>query len=122
MAPGSPGTTRPAMSTAPCTGRGSIPLAKAWPRSRAGDEDDSLRHHVLPPGALCSEPLLAQGLGGNTLAGKEEDRGSVLTLVYDSFTALSQIAILDVRTLALQARIQLRQAIPLTFHGSWWPA
>ncbi len=53
--------------------------------------------------------------------GRREDDGSVLTLVYDSHTALSQVLVLEARTLAPQARVRLTQAIPLTFHGSWWP-
>ena len=79
------------------------------------DEDGASRHHTFAPGELCSEPVLAQSQTGR------EDDGSVLTLVYDSHTARSHVAVLDARTLSPQVRVQLTQAIPLTFHGSWWP-
>lgn len=80
------------------------------------DERGTARHHTFAPGQFCSEPVLAQQEGGG------EDEGSVLTLVYDSQTASSHVAVLNARTLVLQARVQLSQAIPLTFHGSWWPS
>ncbi|WP_417623322.1 carotenoid oxygenase family protein [Paremcibacter congregatus] len=48
-----------------------------------------------------------------------EDEGSILTLVYDCHDQKSHILILDATDLVEQARIQLSQVIPLTFHGSW---
>jgi len=80
------------------------------------DQDGGVRHHDLEPGAYGSEPVPAQAPG----AGANE--GSVLSLVYDSYTARSHVLVLDAQTLARQARVQLAQAIPLTFHGSWQPA
>ena len=77
------------------------------------DEIGAAHHYTFAPGEICSEPVLAQQAGGR------EDDGWVLTLVYDGRGKRSHVAVLNPRTLALQARVQLTQAIPLTFHGSW---
>ncbi len=85
--------------------------------TRADLDDDRARmqHHVLDPGHLSSESVFAPDPRG------EPGQGSVLTLVFDSFTQRSHVLVLDAQTLEYQARIQLAQAIPLTFHGSWLP-
>ena len=62
---------------------------------------------LLPRGHVASEPVVAGA--------------SVLTLVYDCFTARSHVLVLDAVTLAVQARVMLDHAVPLTFHGSWRP-
>ena len=72
------------------------------------DEDGRLRHHTLPRGHLCSEPVLAAS--------------SVLSLVYDCFEERSHLLVVDQDTLEEQARVQLDQAIPLTFHGGFLPS
>lgn len=72
------------------------------------DEDGTVVQHTLPAGHIASEPVPAAE--------------SVLTLVYDSFTALSHLLVLDAGSLEPQARVLLDQAVPLTFHGSWVPA
>jgi len=71
------------------------------------DADGAVLQHTLERGQISSESVLAGG--------------SVLTLVYDSFSARSHLLVLDAETLAFQARVMLKQAIPLTFHGSWLP-
>jgi len=71
-------------------------------------EGGGLRHHRLGRGQLCSEPVPAGA--------------SVLSLVFDSPRGRSHLLVLDADTLAVQARVHLSQAIPLTFHGSWLPA
>jgi len=73
------------------------------------DAEGVARHHTLPKGCLCSEPVPA---GTDT----------VTTLVFDSFAARSHLLLLDARSLEVQARIMLSQAIPLTFHGQWVPS
>ncbi len=75
-----------------------------------------LSHALLDPGQLSSETVFAQDPGGAPGA------GWLLTLVYDSFDQRSHVLIHDAQTLERQARVQLKQAIPLTFHGSWVPA
>lgn len=71
-------------------------------------EDGTLTHHRLPRGHLCSEIVPAGS--------------SLLTLVYDCFSERSHLLVLDQENVEEQARIQLTQAIPLTFHGGFIPA
>ena len=67
-------------------------------------------------GQVCSEPVLVPDPFGNA------ERGSVLTLVFDSGRQTSFVAVLEAQTLAVQAKVQLAQPIPITFHGCWCPA
>lgn len=77
------------------------------------DENGGVITYTLPPGQFCSEPVPVMPLHSR------EDEGSILTLVYDCHDQKSHILILDATDLVEQARIQLSQVIPLTFHGSW---
>lgn len=71
--------------------------------------------NTLEPGQMCSEPVHVPDPNGPPGA------GSVLSLVFDTLQARSHVVVLDAMTLSEQARIQLSQPIPLTFHGSWVP-
>ncbi len=73
------------------------------------DADGQMRLHTLERGELASEPVPA-------------GEHSVMTLVYDCFSARSHLLLLHPDTLEPQARIRLSQAIPLTFHGGWLAA
>ena len=79
------------------------------------DAQNNLQHHLLAAGEICSEPVLSQQ------AGAAVEQSSVMTIVYNSHTDRSHVLILEAQSLSLQARVQLTQAIPLTFHGSWFP-
>ncbi len=83
-----------------------------------GEVRDRVRvqHHRLDAGQLSSESVFVPDPEGG------EDEGSLLTLVFDSYTERSHVLVLDARTLVFQARVLLEQAIPLTFHGSWVPS
>ncbi|MBV1862256.1 MAG: carotenoid oxygenase family protein [Nannocystaceae bacterium] len=67
----------------------------------------------LDPGQLSSESVFAPNPEGRP------ETGWLLTLVFDSFTRQSHVLVHDAQTLSQLARVQLKQAIPLTFHGGW---
>ncbi len=65
-------------------------------------------------GEVCSEPVLADAIGG--------PRGShLITQVYDSSTRRSDFAVFEEDAIARGpvARIRLRHHVPLSFHGFW---
>ncbi len=69
------------------------------------DQNDQVTEFFAEPGQLCSEPIPVEN--------------SVLVLVFDCQSNKSHILVLDSLNLHEQARIQLPQAVPLTFHGNW---
>lgn len=68
---------------------------------------------VCDEGHLCSEPVPI------TSEANGDSCGYVLSLVFDSYKNISYYLLLTARDLKFQARIELSQAIPITFHGSW---
>ena len=87
--------------------------------TRVDTEGGTEQHHLLGPGEHCSEPVLAQPGAVDAETSGPETAGWVLALVFDSFSAKSHVLVLSADTLEEVARVELEQAIPLTFHGSW---
>lgn len=78
------------------------------------NENDHVKKYLLEEGQLCSEPVPVPSPVSN-----QEEAGYIITLVFDSRTNKSHYLILTAKDLEFQARIQLDQTIPITFHGSW---
>lgn len=72
-------------------------------------------HDNLDAGHLSSESVFAQDPEA------APGVGWLLTLVFDSRTERSHVLVHEAASLRRVARINLTQAIPLTFHGSWLP-
>ena len=51
--------------------------------------------------------------------GSQEDKGWLLTLLYNYDLRISQLAILDSQSLDLIAMLDLPHALPMSFHGTW---
>ncbi len=68
------------------------------------------------PHGFVSEPIFVPKPGS-----RDEDKGWVLTLVYNAQNHASELVILDGQTLEPVARLGLQQHIPYGLHGSWTP-
>ena len=76
------------------------------------DDKNEVKTYLLEKGQLCSEPVPI--IKKNT-----QDDGYIITLVFDSNINKSHYLVLTARDLKFQAKIELEQTIPITFHGSW---
>ena len=77
------------------------------------NEKNEVVTFVCDEGQLCSEPVpIVTEKDG-------EDSGYVLSLVFDSYKNISFYLLLTASDLEFQARIDLAQVIPITFHGNW---
>ncbi|RBP52762.1 carotenoid oxygenase family protein [Arenicella xantha] len=70
--------------------------------------DGQLKHIPMDIGQICLEPVLIEG-----------EQNYIASMVFDSNTQHSQLFIINSDTLEVTAKIQMKQAIPLTFHGCW---
>jgi len=77
------------------------------------NEQNEVLTYILEIGQLCSEPVPILDKNG------DEDSGYIITLVFDSKLNKSHYLLLTANDLKLQAKIELDQVIPITFHGSW---
>ena len=77
------------------------------------NEKNEVLTYLLEVGQLCSEPVPLLNSNG------DEDSGYIITLVFDSKINKSHYLLLTATDLKLQAKIELDQVIPITFHGNW---
>ena len=80
--------------------------------SKINDKNEVITY-LLEEGQLCSEVIPIVPKDGR------DDDGYVITLVFDSIINKSFHLLLTAKDLKFQARIDLEQVIPITFHGSW---
>ena len=67
-------------------------------------------------GCLPGEPIFVPGPAADT-----EDEGLVLSVVLDADRAGSFLLVLDAHTFEERARAEAPHAVPLSFHGNWFP-
>jgi len=87
---------------------------------------DALLKHDLVAGRTEAASL-GKGRSGSEFvfipssADAAEDDGVLMGFVYDSATDLSELAILDARTLEPVGAVHLPARVPNGFHGNWAP-
>ena len=82
------------------------------------DVSDGSTRTWAEPGCWPGEPILAAPPGPGPHA---QDAGVVLSLVLDARARRSFLLVLDAARFAELARVPLPHAVPLGFHGQWFP-
>ena len=91
--------------------------------ARIDMENSSSQSYDFGPGKFCSEPVFVPVPGYRYSAWTDKEPGWLLTEVYDSGKQKTFLALFRADNISdgPLARAYLNQAIPLGFHGFWYP-